>query len=72
MNYSNSTCSRLLKKTEGHYCIAFGITGAAFNLSLKETLYAFYYNVVSAFVTNSVKLVPLSQQTNNYYLNYYH
>lgn len=51
------------KKAEGHYCIAFGVTGAAFNLTLKETLYAFYYNAVSSFVTNSVKLVPLSQQT---------
>jgi len=26
-------------------------------------LFAFYYNAVSSFVTNSVKLVPLSQQT---------
>ncbi len=51
------------KKAEGHYCIAFGVTGAALNLGLKETLYAFYYNAVSSFVTNSVKLVPLSQQT---------
>lgn len=46
----------------GHYCIAFGLLAAILNISKKEALMGFYYNAAVGFVTNCVKLVPLSQQ----------
>jgi urease accessory protein len=46
----------------GHYCIAFGLLANSLNLSKKDTLTGFYYNAAVGFVTNSVKLIPLSQQ----------
>jgi urease accessory protein len=46
----------------GHHCIAFGIYAQAMQVPKKETLTGFYYNAAAGFVTNSVKLVPLSQQ----------
>lgn len=46
----------------GHYCIAFGLLATIFNISKKEAMMGFYYNAAVGFVTNSVKLVPLSQQ----------
>lgn len=46
----------------GHYCIAFGIYAQEMNVSKKDALTGFYYNAAAGFVTNSVKLVPLSQQ----------
>lgn len=50
------------KKLHGHYCIAFGIYAQALGLTKKEALTGFYYNAAAGFVTNSVKLIPLSQQ----------
>jgi urease accessory protein len=47
----------------GHYCIAFGIIAAALNIEKLEALTGFYYNAAVGFVTNSVKLIPLSQQS---------
>ena len=46
----------------GHYCIAFGLLGKILNISKKEVLTGFYYNCAAGFITNTVKLVPLSQQ----------
>jgi urease accessory protein len=46
----------------GHYCIAFGIYSHTLQISKEEALTGFYYNAAAGFVTNSVKLVPLSQQ----------
>lgn len=46
----------------GHYCIAFGLYAQAMQIPKKEALTGFYYNAAAGFVTNSVKLVPLSQQ----------
>lgn len=46
----------------GHYCIAFGIYAVAMQIPKKEALTGFYYNTAAGFITNSVKLVPLSQQ----------
>jgi urease accessory protein len=53
-----------IKKLEsaGHYCIAFGLFAHALQAGKKEALTGFYYNAAAGFVTNSVKLVPLSQQ----------
>ncbi|AEV96844.1 urease accessory protein UreF [Niastella koreensis] len=50
------------KKLTGHYCIAFGIIAGALQISKADALTGFYYNAAAGFVTNSVKLVPLSQQ----------
>ena len=51
------------KQLTGHYCIAFGIIASALQISKADALTGFYYNAAAGFVTNSVKLVPLSQQT---------
>lgn len=56
--------SKAIKAQEatGHHCIAFGIYAKAMNVPKKEALTGYYYNAAAGFVTNSVKLVPLSQQ----------
>lgn len=46
----------------GHYCIAFGMYARAMGIAKEEALNGFYYNAAVGFVTNSVKLIPLSQQ----------
>ena len=50
------------QKGYSHYCICFGLLAATMGLDKRETLSGFYYNAAAAFVTNSVKLIPLSQQ----------
>jgi urease accessory protein len=51
------------KELQGNYCIAFGIIAHALQITKADALTGFYYNAAAGFVTNSVKLVPLSQQT---------
>jgi urease accessory protein len=51
------------KQLTGHYCIAFGIIANALQIPKADALTGFYYNAATGFVTNSVKLIPLSQQT---------
>jgi len=46
----------------GHYSIVFGIYAQALGIEKKDALIGFYYNAASGMVTNSVKLIPLSQQ----------
>ncbi|MEP7374469.1 MAG: urease accessory protein UreF [Chitinophagaceae bacterium] len=46
----------------GHYCIAFGLLANVMRILKKDTLTGFYYNAAVGFVTNCVKLIPLSQQ----------
>ena len=46
----------------GHYCIAFGLFAQGLGIPKADALTGFYYNAAAGFVTNSVKLVPLSQQ----------
>ena len=46
----------------GHYSIVFGIYAFALGINKTDALTAFYYNAASGMVTNSVKLIPLSQQ----------
>ncbi len=58
-DYKNSIYA---ERAAGHYCIAFGLYAHALRISKKEALTGFYYNTAAGFVTNSVKLVPLSQQ----------
>lgn len=50
------------KHLHGHYCVAFGIIANALQITKEDALTGFYYNAAAGFVTNSVKLVPLSQQ----------
>jgi len=47
----------------GHYCIAFGLLANALQVSKQDSLTGFYYNAAVGFVTNCVKLIPLSQQS---------
>jgi urease accessory protein len=51
------------KQLTGHYCIAFGIIANALQIPKADALTGFYYNTATGFVTNSVKLIPLSQQS---------
>jgi urease accessory protein len=55
---------RAIKEEEvsGHYCIAFGLLANVLSISKKDALAGFYYNAAVGFITNCVKLVPLSQQ----------
>lgn len=46
----------------GHYCIAFGLYAHALGLEKIDALTGFYYNAAAGYVTNCVKLIPLSQQ----------
>ncbi|HUC82305.1 MAG TPA: urease accessory protein UreF [Flavisolibacter sp.] len=46
----------------GHYAIVFGMLALALGIDKKEALHGFFYNAAAGMVTNSVKLVPLSQQ----------
>ena len=47
----------------GHYSIVFGIYAFALGINKTDALTAFYYNAAAGMVTNSVKLIPLSQQS---------
>jgi urease accessory protein len=51
------------QKAIGHYCIAFGMYASTLSISKEDTLSGFYYNAAVGFVTNAVKLIPLSQQS---------
>jgi urease accessory protein len=51
------------KQLSGHYCIAFGLMAYTLQIAKPDALTGFYYNAAAGFVTNSVKLVPLSQQS---------
>jgi urease accessory protein len=65
--YSNEWLNRYAtavqsKQLNGHYCIAFGIIAQAMQIAKADALTGFYYNAAAGFVTNCVKLIPLSQQ----------
>jgi urease accessory protein len=53
----------LEKSADGHYCIVFGLMASLLNISKEDALHGFFYNAAVGFVTNSVKLIPLSQQS---------
>ena len=53
----------LEKSANGHYCIVFGMMASLLNISKEDALHGFFYNAAVGFVTNSVKLIPLSQQS---------
>lgn len=51
------------KQLYGHYCMAFGIIAHTLQIDKLAALNGFYYNAAAGFVTNCVKLIPLSQQS---------
>lgn len=51
------------KEMFGHYCILFGIYAHELKISKKETLEGFFYNTAIGYITNAVKLIPLSQDS---------
>jgi urease accessory protein len=51
------------KQASGHYCLAFGLVAHALGIPKQDALTGFYYSAAAGLVTNSVKLVPLSQQS---------
>jgi urease accessory protein len=53
----------LEKSADGHYCIVFGMIASMLNISKEDAMHGFIYNAAVGFVTNSVKLIPLSQQS---------
>jgi urease accessory protein len=53
----------LEKSADGHYCVVFGMMASLLNISKEDALHGFFYNAAVGFVTNSVKLIPLSQQS---------
>ena len=60
-------CSHYLSKIQegtwhGHYPVAFGLYAHAHGITLKEALFAFYYNMLNGIATNCAKLVPISQR----------
>jgi urease accessory protein len=50
------------KQIHGNYCIVFALIAYAMKIEKQQALTGFFYNAATAFVTNSVKLVPLGQQ----------
>lgn len=51
----NGTCN-------GHYSIMAGGYAFVLGIDKEEALSGFYYNVAAGFITNCVKLIPISQQ----------
>jgi urease accessory protein len=50
------------QKLVGHHSIAFGLFTKGFGIPKQEALTGYYYNAAAGFVTNCVKLIPISQQ----------
>jgi urease accessory protein len=51
------------KEMYGHYCILFGIYAHELKIPKKEALEGFFYNTAIGYITNAVKLIPLSQDS---------
>jgi urease accessory protein len=51
------------KEMFGHYCILFGIYAHELKISKKKALEGFFYNTAIGYITNAVKLIPLSQDS---------
>ncbi len=46
---------------EGHYCILYAIYAYELQIPKKAALEGFFYNITIGYITNAVKLIPLSQ-----------
>ncbi len=51
------------KSIYGHYCILYAIYAYELQIGKKETLEGFFYNTAIGYITNAVKLIPLSQDS---------
>lgn len=60
------------KQAKGHYAIVFGMYASIMSIPKLEALTGFYYNAAAGMVTNSVKLIPLSQQAGQELLFSFH
>ncbi|WP_128330701.1 urease accessory protein UreF [Apibacter sp. HY039] len=49
------------KLADGQYPVVFALYANEFNIPVQEALHAFLYSTTSSMITNTVKLVPLSQ-----------
>ena len=56
------------KELNGHYCILYAIYAYELKIDKKEALEGFFYNVTIGYITNAVKLIPLSQDSGQYLL----
>lgn len=45
----------------GHYCILFGVYAHQLNIKKEDAIQGYFYNTAIGFITNAVKLIPLSQ-----------
>jgi len=51
------------KEMHGHYCILYGIYAYELKIPKKDALQGFFYNSAIGYITNAVKLIPLSQDS---------
>lgn len=51
------------KSIYGHYCILYAIYAHELKIEKKEALEGFFYNTAIGYITNAVKLIPLSQDS---------
>lgn len=51
------------KTIYGHYCILYAIYAHELKIEKKEALEGFFYNTTIGYITNAVKLIPLSQDS---------
>lgn len=51
------------KTIDGHYCILYAIYAHELKIEKKEALDGFFYNTAIGYITNAVKLIPLSQDS---------
>ncbi|PKH66955.1 urease accessory protein UreF [Flavobacterium sp. ALD4] len=51
------------KSIYGHYCILYAIYAHELRIEKKEAIEGFFYNTAISYITNAVKLIPLSQDS---------
>lgn len=51
------------KSIYGHYCILYAIYAHELKIEKQEALEGFFYNTTIGYITNAVKLIPLSQDS---------
>ncbi|GAA3649554.1 urease accessory protein UreF [Flavivirga jejuensis] len=51
------------KELFGHYSILYGVFAHQLNIKKEDAIQGYFYNTAIGFITNAVKLIPLSQDT---------
>ena len=51
------------KEIHGHYCILYAVFAQQLNINKEDAIKGYLYNTSMGFITNAVKLIPLSQDT---------